>query len=311
MLFICMAVGFILKKTNILPETAGTVIAKLETWVFCPALAFITMARNCTPKNLGDNILLIVISSIIVTLSVFIAIFLSRIFVKTKSSERGIYQYALTFANHGFLGDPLALAIFGEPGLFLYKLFTLPMYIVTYTLGLSILIPAKERSNPLKKLLNAPIIATFLGMAVGLLSITEYLPKFATMTFDNLSSCMGPLAMILAGFTVARFDFMEMLKNKKVYIATALRLIVLPTVLIGTVIGIKVILLSLFDIDVGNMVVYLAFVGYAGPLGLNTVVFPEAYGGNPKTGASMAMISHTLCVITIPLMYALLTMILG
>jgi hypothetical protein len=41
------------------------------------------------------------------------------------------------------------------------------------------------------------------------------------------------------------------------------------------------------------------------------VVFPEAYGGDPKTGASMAMISHTMCVVTIPLMYSLLTLVFG
>ena len=43
------------------------------------------------------------------------------------------------------------------------------------------------------------------------------------------------------------------------------------------------------------------------PLGLNTVVFPAAYGGDTSTGASMAMISHTLCVITIPIMYAIVS----
>ena len=47
------------------------------------------------------------------------------------------------------------------------------------------------------------------------------------------------------------------------------------------------------------------------PLGLNTVVFPEAYGGNPETGASMALISHTLCIVSIPLMYALMTLLFG
>ena len=31
---------------------------------------------------------------------------------------------------------------------------------------------------------------------------------------------------------------------------------------------------------------------------------------NAATGASMAMISHTLCVITIPIMYALLTAVI-
>ena len=63
--------------------------------------------------------------------------------------------------------------------------------------------------------------------------------------------------------------------------------------------------------QIGNDVLFLAFFATATPLGLNTVVFPEAYGGNPETGASMAMISHTLCVISIPLMYALMVAVFG
>jgi hypothetical protein len=44
---------------------------------------------------------------------------------------------------------------------------------------------------------------------------------------------------------------------------------------------------------------------------MNTIVFPEAYGGDPSTGAGMNIVSHTLCVATIPLMYALLVLLFG
>lgn len=311
MLFICIALGFTLTKTKILPSNSGPTIAKLETWVFAPALSFVTMARYCTPKILGENIRLIIISSVFVITAVFIAIALSHLFVREKSPERGIYQYALTFANHGFLGDPLILAVFGEQMLFYYKLFTFPMYIVTYTWGLSVIIPSKEKSNPLKKLLNPPLIALVIGMIVGLLGIGDNLPVFMTSTLDSLKSCMGPLAMILCGITVARFDMKEMLTAKKVYIAAALRLFIIPSCFISALFGIRALLLSSFNYDIGTEVFYLMLVAYAGPLGLNTVVFPEAYGGNPKTGASMAMISHTLCVITIPIVFAILTSLLG
>ena len=66
-----------------------------------------------------------------------------------------------------------------------------------------------------------------------------------------------------------------------------------------------------FGLAIENTVLFLAFFAIGTPLGLNTVVFPEAYGGNPETGASMAMISHTLSVISLPLMYALITLVFG
>lgn len=310
-LFSCIAIGFILEKARLVPENAGITIAKLETMVFCPALNFITMARYFTLSSLLNNLELILISTVIIILAVFVAIFLSRFFVKEKSVERGIYQYALTFANFGFLGDPLVLAMFGDKMLFLYKLFTLPMSIVTYTWGINAIIPSDKGENPFKKLLNPPLIAMLLGMIVGIFGFGNSLPEFAYSALDSLKACMGPLAMILAGLTVARFNVLEMLTNKKVYIATAMRLIVLPAVYVLVTFGIVSLINALFSLNIGTAALFLLFFSFAGPLGLNTIVFPEAYGGNPKTGASMAMISHTLCVITIPIMYALMVLIFG
>ena len=70
-----------------------------------------------------------------------------------------------------------------------------------------------------------------------------------------------------------------------------------------------VILIVLIVCGADKYILSLALFAYATPLGLNTVVFPAAYGVDTKTGASMAMISQVLCVITIPLMYGLLQMI--
>ncbi|HAY97711.1 MAG TPA: permease, partial [Ruminococcaceae bacterium] len=41
------------------------------------------------------------------------------------------------------------------------------------------------------------------------------------------------------------------------------------------------------------------------PLGLNTVVFPAAYGGDTTPGAGMALVSHLISVITIPVMFSI------
>ena len=188
----------------------------------------------------------------------------------------------------------------------------MPLSLVIYTWGISVLTPNDAaKGSAFKRLLNPPTIATLCGIVMGLLGIGNYLPEFLVLSLDSLKACMGPVAMLLAGVTVARYDFWGMLKNKKVYLATFLRLIVLPTVLVSAVFGIKSLLGAMFDISIGNDVLFLCFFANATPLGLNTIVFPAAYGGNPKTGASMTMVSHVLCVITIPLMYAIMVAIFG
>ena len=57
-------------------------------------------------------------------------------------------------------------------------------------------------------------------------------------------------------------------------------------------------------------IMILSLIAFATPLGLNTIVYPAAYGGDTKPGASMAMVSHILSVITIPVMYLLMIEIL-
>jgi hypothetical protein len=69
------------------------------------------------------------------------------------------------------------------------------------------------------------------------------------------------------------------------------------------------VVLALKALGINETVQTFALIVTATPLGLNTIVYPATYGGDTKTGASMAIISHTLCVITIPIMYALLTVI--
>ena len=96
---------------------------------------------------------------------------------------------------------------------------------------------------------------------------------------------------------IGSYSLKSLLTNKKVYIATFLRLFVIPAFFI--------VLLKLLGAD--STVLTMCLFGFATPLGLNTVVFPAAYGGDTAPGAAMAMVSHTLCVITIPIMYTLLT----
>lgn len=317
-LFICIAVGFIAHKAKVLPENADKVMSKLELWIFCPALSLATMIRYCTVETIGTNATNILFAILCVTVSLAIAIPLSRVFVPEKCYDRGVYQYALAFANLGYMGDPLVQALFGDAVLAYYKFFTLPLTIVIYTWGISVLTPKEYKSgNPVKSIFNFPMIMMLVGMVIGLVGLggvggfmDTKLP-FLMNALDTLKACMGPVAMLLVGFKVASYNVPQMLKNKKIYIATALRLIVLPAAIIAILFGAKELVNLVFDLEISNSFLFLAFFAVATPLGMNTVVFPEAYGGDPKTGASMALVSHTLCVITIPLMYALMTLIFG
>ena len=130
-------------------------------------------------------------------------------------------------------------------------------------------------------------------MILGLTNANSYLPEFILNALNNAAKCQGPIAMILVGIVIGNYDIKKLFSDARVYVATFLRLVAIPALMM--------IVLNLVGAPKEFMT--LVLIAFATPLGLNTVVYPAAYGGDTKTGASMAMISHTLSVITIPLMY--------
>ena len=309
-MFLLMLVGFLLKKAKILPEKADVAMAKLETYIFCPALALYTQMTKCTVAAFTGNATLILYGAVLILCAVGLSCPLSMLFVRNyktssgKAYQRNIYKYALTFGNFGFMGNFLALSVWGSDFFYQYSLFSLLINILCYSWGMYILIPKDQNAGiwaNLKKGLTAPpILALALGIVLGLLDLGKYMPSFAVSALDTAGSCMGPVAMILAGVVIGGYDFKSLLTNKKVYIATALRLVVIPAVM----------LLILKALGADDTILTLTIIAFASPLGMNTIVYPAAYGGDTKTGASMAMISHVLSVVTIPLMYLLFVVVM-
>ncbi len=298
-MFLCMILGFVANKLKLAPENTATVLSKLENYFFVPALILNTFMTYCSVQSVKSQYSLILWCLLVLVLAVAISWPLSAFFSR-GGYTREVYKYALTFGNFSFMGNAIVPAILGPEMLYEYMLFILPLNIAVYTGGVIILIPRGEGKNILKSLLNPIFVSIIVGAVLGLVGARQYIPDFVNNTIGNLASCMGPLAMVLTGFVVADYDFGKLMKNTKVYFASVLRLVVLPALFVG--------LLILLGAD--DTAAIMAFFAFGTPLGLNTVVFPAAYGGDTLTGASMAMISHTLCIVTIPLMFALLKMVL-
>ncbi len=304
-MFAFILVGYVLRKGKILPEGSGVTMARLETYLFVPALSLSNMIKHCTVATFRENWTLILYGAVIFAVCLLLAIPLSNLFIpraKTSAEEyqRSIYRYALTFANYGFVGNFLILGVFGDEFLFKYQMFCFVVGIFCTSYGLYLLIPKEKGAgfwHNLKKSLTAPpMLALVAGMAIGLLGLSNYVPPFFATMLTNAGACQGPVAMVLAGFVIAGFPIKEILVNTKVYVATFLRMIAIPALLV----------LALRLLHVPTEVQVLALICFGTPLGLNSIVYPETYGGDVKTGAAMATISHTLSVVIIPLMYLLL-----
>ena len=145
-------------------------------------------------------------------------------------------------------------------------------------------------------------------MIIGLTGFMNIVPegisKPVTGVIDVLGSLMSPIAMLLTGMTLAKSSFISLIKKWRVYIVSAIRLIAIP-----------VLFLLLFSFIprsefFSDTFIKCAIAAMAMPLGLNTIVIPTAYGKDTSDASSMAFISHLMSVITIPLVFGLMQILI-
>lgn len=295
-LFGFIIIGFILAGRKILPEGSAAVLSKLENTVFIPALVMGTFIENFTIERISSAWQLLVISSVIALIAVPFAIFVSKAVTKDKYIQK-IYTYGLSFSNFGFMGNAVVSSLF--PDIFFeYLIFTLPLWILIYLWGVPRLLIADSGKKQtfhesLKSFVNPMFVAMLIGMIIGLLKIP--LPAWTVSLIIVSGNCMSPVAMILTGIVVSSISLKKTFTNVRIYIISIVRLIIMPLVFVW--------LASFFNIP--QSIYICALCSLAMPLGLNTIVIPSALGKDTTIAAGMAIISHLLSCITIPLIFSI------
>lgn len=289
-------IGFVLKKAKKLPDNTSVVLARLENMLFVPALVMGTFIEKFTLSEIGRFGKLFGISFIMIGIMMPVAVLLSKLLTKDKY-EQNIFTYGLAFSNFGFVGNAVVQAVF--PEIFLeYMIFVLPLWIMIYLWGVPVLLiggsgDKQVLKDRLKAFVNPMFIGMLIGMIIGLSGFS--VPKWLLSVVTVSGSCMSPVAMILTGVTVAEISLKKTFTSGKIYTASILRLLVIP--------GLFIALSKIVPMD--GVVYACGLCALAMPLGMNTVVVPGAYGKDTSLAAGMAVVSHLLGCITIPLIFML------
>lgn len=293
-------IGFIVAKLKVVNSDASGVLSKLENNIFIPALVMGTFISNFTVEKLSSAWKILLFSFATELLVIPLAILSSKLATKNEYIRK-IYTYGLSFSNFGFMGIPIVSALFPEYEMY-YIIFTLPLWTLIYVWGVpNLLIDTGKHgiAGKLKALVNPMFVSLIIGALIGISGIK--LPEFITSVVDTCGDCMSPLAMIITGITFANISIKKVLTDKSIYFVSFLRLIVIPCLFAG----VFVLLQKLLSFKIEEYYFVCMLCSLAMPLGLNTVVVPAAYGKDTSVAAGMALISHVLSVITIPIILTL------
>ena len=295
-LFSFIFIGFILRRFALLPEKATEVFSKIENQILMPAVVINTFRTNCTVKNISEKWVFIAYSAAILTFCVIVGFIVSRFLGKTEYLRK-IYRYSLSVSNFGFVGTAMVAGIYGGGSIemFDYLMFTLPLNMFTYSIGIAWLKPDNDRVFTLKSFINPIFVSLFIGAVLGLLNLPKL--DIVTTIITSAADCMSPIAMILTGFVIGGYQLKSLFSQWQTYVVAAVRLVAIPS---AAVIALKL-------LNTPSEIIIATLCAHAMPLGLNTVIIPSAYGKPVEAGASMALVSQLSAIVTIPTLFLVFT----
>ena len=288
-LYVFLFAGWIIGKLKKDKASHSDILSVLLVNLLLPCKVFNTFSKNFTVSYFKERYTLLIASLILIGILLTLSFFLSKALTK-KPYERKVYRYSFAITNYSYLGYVLIESVFGEAALTGFIFFGIPFIVYTYTFGYALLTGGEK---PLRRLLNPITVSIVLGMIFGLTGIS--LPEVLSKAVSMASACVGPISMLLTGITLATFMLKELLFDKKAYIFSALRLVIIP--------GIVYIVCRLLKLDT---ILPMALIITCMPCGLNTIVFPRLIGEDCKPGARLALISHVFALATLPFWLSLL-----
>ena len=308
-LLLFVAIGYVLTKLKKLNSEHAKILSALLVWIFLPCKMFLGFSSTFNREYLDTKYPILLSSLLILVISVTIV---SLVVPRLTKKDTAIIKYSVLISNYGYIGYAMCESIYGSAAMSDMMFAALPFSIYVYTEGYRMLM-GFEKISP-KRMINPIFVGILIGCIFGITGITlPALPSasdsaaFADMNVAQLglgvvnkvvndaAKCMAPVSMILAGVTVAEFPIREMISDKRVYIVSAVKLLVFPLTII-------VILSQILPRDFVIPISMLFLV----PCGLNTVVFPKMSGGNYKLGASIAFVSIIMSIATMPLCMGIL-----
>ena len=288
-LYVLVALGFIVDKVGIYKEKTAKFSNDLLFYIITPAVmirAFVEV--DGTKDNIKNLLTAAALGAILQTLGAVIA----EIFFRDKNDpDNCIYKLAVAYGNVGYMALPLAQALFGAQGVFFCSGVVIVFNIFNFNHGIQI-VSSSEKFDIKKLILNPGTIAVLIGLPLLIFNVS--VPEIIAKPMDYVASLQTPLAMIFFGTYLANTDLKTMFKNKKIYLTSVLKLIMIPLIMFG--------IMKLMNVS--NAMTSAILISSSAPSANMTVMFSAKYGKDVGLASKLVAVCSFLSIITMPLMIA-------
>ena len=288
-ILIFLALGFVLNKTKVIDHVAEKALSKVLLTAVLPFMILNSSQHEYSLDAVNGMIICASIAIVYYATSL-IVLRLSLRKAKMPEDERRIMVTCTVFANTGFVGFPLMESLFGKYGLLLAAVFNLCYNLFFYTYAIY-LFSRKAKFRVFEIFKNPVSLSSVL--AIVLFVLPWRMPVFLGETFKLIGDMTVPMSMMIMGSMLAQVKLKKLLTDKKAYIVSALRLIVMPAFIMG-----MILLASLFFPMSSETKSVIVLMG-ALPCGSMNVMYSENHDVAPHFAARTVSLSMVFMLITL------------
>ena len=294
--FIYIGVGLIANRLKVLPEESVKHFISLVMGITVPCLVISSITGQDLNGDMYRNtILTLLLTTLVLIVTAFATTFVSdRIFPWKDQQDRNVLASAMTGCNAGFMGLPIASAVFGELVFYYLVIQNIANNLYLFVMSLAQLHhresekSSKSLSEKLKPLVNPTSVATIVSLIMLFAGI--HLPEYAIDIVTTLGDITIPLSMILVGVQLGGADFKKLIADKALLITSVMKLIAVPALA----------LLILTPMPVDPVVKLTVLLGMCFPSAVIGVAVAAQENKNSHLMAEAVAITTLLSLITLP-----------
>jgi predicted permease len=290
--FAMIAIGVGLRRAGWMTGEADSSILKMVVNCLFPCLIFENVINNAALREPSNLAIAPLVAFVTMAGSILLALQVGRWLGLTQGHGLRTFAFAAGINNYGYIPIPLMAALFGADSVGLLLVHNVGCEAAIWTVGILVLSGLSLREG-WRKLINAPVVALILALAVNLLNLGPKTPAVVLSVIHQCAVCAIPLGLILIGGNLDQYLSrpQDLFAPKLSTAAVAVRLVLLPVVYLTVA---KFLPCS---VDLKRVIVVQA----AMPSGILSMVIARHYGGQPLTAVQVVMATTVVGVFVIPL----------
>lgn len=287
-LTLIVLMGYALVKPKLLKSEDSKPLSIIGLYIISPAVMIEAFQIDYSPKILQG-----------LMLSLGMAIFLHIVLIITGAILKRVLkldpiEHATSiYSNGGNLIIPIVMSLFGKEWVIYATCFIVVQTFLFWT-HLRLIIVGKGNLSLKVMLKNINLWSIFIGVLLFAFQIK--LPNFINGTLSAVGIFIGPNAMLIAGMLIASIPLRSIFSSKRIYLITALRLLIIPLFLM------MIVKLCGFSgwVENGETIAMISFLATTSPSAATVTQMALIFGNNAQKASAIYGVTTLLCVVTMP-----------